>query len=156
MMVAIAVLLSASFSAFAADIKGESIRVAHSGSQPSVSGGTQRFAGNVRIDPLFQSNAPSRLSGGLVTFEPGSRTAWHTHPLGQTLLITSGRGWIQQWAHEKQEVVAGDVVSIPPGVKHWHGATSTTGMTHVALQEALDSENVNWLEQVTDEQYRQL
>ncbi|WP_198021384.1 (R)-mandelonitrile lyase [Burkholderia sp. WSM2232] len=129
--------------------------VAHSGAQPSVSGDTQRFAGQVRIDPLFQSNAPSRLSGGLVTFEPGARTAWHTHPLGQTLLITSGRGWVQQWGHEKHEVLAGDVVSIPPGVRHWHGATSTTGMTHVALQEALDGKNVNWLEQVTDEQYRQ-
>ncbi|SHK50978.1 Cupin domain protein [Paraburkholderia terricola] len=155
MTVAIAVLLSASFSTFAADIQGESITVARSGSQPSVPGGMQRFSGSVRIDPLFQSAAPSRLSGGLVTFEPGARTAWHTHPLGQTLLITSGRGWIQQWGHEKQEVVAGEVVSIPPGVKHWHGATSTTGMTHVALQEALDSKNVNWLEQVTDEQYRQ-
>ncbi|WP_196488713.1 (R)-mandelonitrile lyase [Burkholderia multivorans] len=130
------------------------MRVEHSGSQPSVSGDTQRFAGHVRIDPLFQSKAPSRLSGGLVTFEPGARTAWHTHPLGQTLLITSGRGWIQEWGRQKQEVVAGDVVSIPPGVKHWHGATATTGMTHVALQEALDSKNVNWLEQVPDEQYR--
>src|ERR1700712_3462810 len=124
------------------------------GSQPSGKGPADWFTGTVRVDPLFDRWDPARVSGGLVTFEPGARTAWHTHSLGQTLLITSGRGWIQQWAHEKQEVVAGDVVSIPPGVKHWHGATSTTGMTHVALQEALDGKNVNWLEQVTDEKYR--
>ncbi|MFM0348817.1 (R)-mandelonitrile lyase [Paraburkholderia sp. RL17-347-BIC-D] len=127
--------------------------VAHSGSQSSVQGGTQRFTGQIRIDPLFHPEPPSRLSGGMVTFEPGARTAWHTHPLGQTLIITSGRGWVQQSGHERQQIVAGDVVSVPAGVKHWHGATSTTGMTHIALQEALDGKNVNWLEQVTDEQY---
>ncbi|SAK54345.1 Germin subfamily 1 member 15 [Caballeronia hypogeia] len=146
--------LSVPLTAFAADGEPERITIAHSGSQPSVPGSTQRFTGQVRIDPLFQSKAPSRLSGGLVTFEPGARTAWHTHPLGQTLIVTSGRGWTQQWGQERHEIAAGDVVSIPAGVKHWHGATSTTGMTHIALQEALDSKNVNWLEQVTDEQYR--
>jgi quercetin dioxygenase-like cupin family protein len=135
----------------AAELQG--ITVTHSGSQPSVQGGTQRFTGQVRIDPLFQPEPPSRLSGGMVTFEPGARTAWHTHPLGQTLIVTSGRGWVQQSGHERQQIVAGDVVSVPARVKHWHGATSTTGMTHIALQEALDGKNVNWLEQVTDEQY---
>jgi quercetin dioxygenase-like cupin family protein len=131
------------------------ITIAHSGSRPSLPGGTQRFAGSVRIDPLFQSKSPSRLSGGLVTFEAGARTAWHTHPLGQTLLVMSGTGRIQQWGQERQQIVAGDVVSIPAGVKHWHGATPTAGMTHIALQEALDGKNVDRLEQVTDEQYRQ-
>ncbi|ALL71307.1 Transcriptional regulator (plasmid) [Paraburkholderia caribensis MBA4] len=138
-------------SAAAAD--PSAITVVHSGSQPSVQGGTQRFTGQVRIDPLFQPKQPSRLSGGMVTFEPGARTAWHTHPLGQTLVVTSGRGWIQAWGAQRQEVAAGDVVSIPAGAKHWHGATSITGMTHIALQEALDGKNVDWLDQVTDEQY---
>nr|WP_309243991.1 cupin domain-containing protein [Caballeronia sp. EK] len=128
--------------------------IAHAGSQPSLPGGSQRFVGSVRIDPLFQSTSPSRLSGGMVTFEPGARTAWHTHPLGQTLIVMSGTGWIRQWSQERREIVAGDIVSIPAGVKHWHGATSTAGMTHIALQEALDGKNVDWLEQVTDEQYR--
>ncbi|WP_041766328.1 (R)-mandelonitrile lyase [Paraburkholderia phymatum] len=127
--------------------------ITHSGAQASITGGSPRFTGAVRIDPLFQSRAPSRLSGGLVTFEPGARTAWHAHPLGQTLIVTSGRGWIQQCNRERQEIAAGDVISIPAGVKHWHGATSATGMTHIALQEALDGKNVDWLDQVTDEQY---
>jgi quercetin dioxygenase-like cupin family protein len=89
-----------------------------------------------------------------VTFEPGARTAWHTHPLGQTLLVTSGKGWVQAWSQQRQEIASGDVVSIPAGVKHWHGATNTTGMTHIALQESLDGKNVDWLEQVADEQFR--
>ncbi|MDR5733457.1 cupin domain-containing protein [Caballeronia sp. LZ025] len=120
----------------------------------SVKGATQRFNGDVRIDMLFQAEPPSRLSGGMVTFEPGARTAWHTHPLGQTLIVTAGKGWVQPWDGEKREIVAGDIVSIPARVKHWHGATATTGMTHIALQEALDGKNVEWLEQVADEQYR--
>ncbi|WP_198399327.1 (R)-mandelonitrile lyase [Caballeronia calidae] len=131
-----------------------SIAIVHGGTQPSVAGGTQRFAGQVRIDPLFQAKTPSRLSGGQVTFEPGARTAWHTHPLGQTLIVTSGRGWAQAWGGQRHEIAVGDVVSIPAGVKHWHGATNITGMTHIALQESLDGKNVDWLEQVTDEQYR--
>lgn len=146
--------IAAALQARADDDTRGAIAIIHSGSQPSVAGGSQRFAGQVRIDPLFQAKAPSRLSGGMVTFEPGSRTAWHTHPLGQTLIVTSERGWIQQWGQQKLEIAAGDVVSIPAGVKHWHGATSAVGMTHIALQEALDGNNVNWLEQVTDEQYR--
>ena len=144
----------ASLTACANDVDSAGVTVSHSGSIPSIEGTTQRFTGQVRIDPLFQSDTPSRLSGGMVTFEPGSRTAWHTHPLGQTLLVTSGTGWIQQWGQERQQIVAGDVVSIPAGVKHWHGATSSTGMTHIALQEALNGKNVNWLEQVTGEKYR--
>jgi quercetin dioxygenase-like cupin family protein len=130
------------------------ITVAHSGSQDSAIGGMPRFTGAVRIDPLFQSAPPSRLSGGQVTFAPGARTAWHTHPLGQTLIVTSGKGWVQQWGQPRQQIVTGDVVSIPAGVKHWHGATSTTGMTHIALQEAHAGKNVEWLERVTDDQYR--
>jgi quercetin dioxygenase-like cupin family protein len=110
----------------------------------------------MRIDPLFQSDAPSRPSGGMVTFEPGSRTAWHTHPLGQTLLVTSSRGWVQQRRQDRQQIVAGNVVSIPAGIEHWHGATSTTDVTHIALQEALDGKNVISLEQVTAAQYRRL
>ncbi|WP_353558174.1 cupin domain-containing protein [Paraburkholderia terrae] len=127
--------------------------IAHSGSQPSVQGDTRRFTGRVRIDPLFQASSPSRLSGGVVTFEPGARTAWHTHPLGQTLIVTTGRGWIQTWGERRQEIAAGDVVSIPAGVRHWHGASATTALTHIALQEALDGKNVDWLDRVTDEQY---
>ena len=141
-------------SALADDAKPEGIVIAHGGSQPSVQGAGQRFAGHVRINPLFQRTAPSRLSGGLVTFEPGARTAWHTHPLGQTLIVTSGKGWVRQWGGERRAMAAGDVVLIPAGVKHWHGATSDAEMTHIALQEALDGRNVDWLEQVTDEQYR--
>lgn len=154
-----AIIVSAAFcvSPAASAVAGESpvITIAHERSQPSLPGGSQRFVGSVRIDPLFQAKSPSRLSGGMVAFEPDARTAWHTHPLGQTLIVMSGTGWIRQWGQERREIVAGDVVSIPAGVKHWHGATSTSGMTHIALQEALDGQNVDWLEQVTDEQYRQ-
>ena len=107
------------------------------------------------VEPLFPVNSPSRTSGGSVTFEPGARSAWHTHPLGQTLIVTAGTGWVQQWGGEKQEIRPGDVVWTPPGVKHWHGATPTTAMTHIAIQETLDGKNVEWMEKVSDEQYRQ-
>jgi len=109
----------------------------------------------VRVDPLFDANAPSRVNGASVTFEPGARTAWHTHPLGQTLIVTAGSGWVRQWDGPIQEIRAGDVVWIPPGQKHWHGATATSGMTHIAIQEHLDGKNVEWMEQVTDDQYRE-
>lgn len=148
----VCIFASATYASDNADV----IRITHSGASPSTQGSTQRFSGQVRIDMMFQSSPPSRMSGGAITFEPGARTAWHTHPLGQTLIVTSGRGWIQQWDAEKQEMATGDIVSIPPGVKHWHGATPTTGMSHIALQEALDGTNVNWLEQVTDEQFSKL
>jgi quercetin dioxygenase-like cupin family protein len=130
------------------------IAITRSGSQPSRQGAAENFTGSVRIDPLFNPNPPSRVSGGRVTFEPGARTAWHTHPLGQTLIVTAGSGWVQQWARPTQDIQEGDVVWIPPGQKHWHGATATTGMTHIAIQEYLDGKNVEWMERVTDEQYR--
>jgi quercetin dioxygenase-like cupin family protein len=127
-----------------------------SGSQPSTKGSSEYFTGTVRIDPLFQTPEPARASGASVTFEPGARTAWHTHPLGQTLIVTAGLGWVQQWGEQIQEIRPGDVVSIPPGQKHWHGATATTTMTHTAIQEHLDGKPVDWLEQVSDEQYQAL
>ena len=131
----------------------QSITVTRSGSQPSRQGPDENFTGSVRIDPLFNANAPSRTSGGRVTFEPGARTAWHTHPLGQTLVVTAGSGWVQEWGGPTQEIREGDVVWIPPGQKHWHGATATTSMTHIAIQESLDGKNVDWMEKVSDEQY---
>ena len=121
-----------------------------SGSQSSAKGPAEYFAGNVRIDPLFQVTDPSRVSAALVTFEPGARTAWHTHPLGQ---VTAGCGWVRCWGGPKKEIRAGDVVACPPGEKHWHGATATTGMSHIAIQEALDGKVVEWLEKVSDEEY---
>ena len=130
------------------------ITVARAGSQASRSGPAEWFTGSVRIDPLFQAEEPSRVSGALVTFEPGARTAWHTHPLGQTLVVTAGRGWVQQWGGPVQVIRPGDVVRIPPGQKHWHGATATTGMTHIAIQEQRDGKTADWMEKVSDEQYR--
>ena len=123
------------------------------GSQPSVKGPEDWFTGTVRIDPLFQPNAPARTSGASVSFEPGARTAWHTHPLGQTLIVTSGCGRAQREGGSIEEIHPGDVVWFPPGVKHWHGATPTTAMTHIAIQEALDGKVVDWMEKVSDEQY---
>ena len=123
------------------------------GSQPSVKGPEDWFTGTVRIDPLFQPNAPARTSGASVTFEPGARTAWHTHPLGQTLIVTAGCGRARREGGSIEEIHPGDVVWFPPGVKHWHGATPTTAMTHIAIQEALDGKVVDWMEKVSDEQY---
>ena len=108
----------------------------------------------MRIDPLFQANVPARATGGSVTFEPGARTAWHTHPLGQTLIMTAGGGLVQQWGGPIQEFRPGDVVWIAPGEKHWHGAAATTAMTHIAIQEQQDGKAVEWMEKVSDEQYR--
>jgi quercetin dioxygenase-like cupin family protein len=127
--------------------------IERSGSRPSVKGPEAYFTGNVRIDPLFQPTEPSRVSGGLVTFEPGARSAWHTHPLGQHLVVVSGVGWTQCWGGPKREIRAGDVLSCPCGQKHWHGATATTAMSNIAIQEALDGKVVEWMEKVTDEQY---
>ena len=141
--------------ASAASAEGsQAITVTRSGSQPSRQGPAENFTGAVRIDPLFNANPPSRTSGGRVTFEPGARTAWHTHPLGQMLIVTTGTGWVQPWGGPTQEIREGDVVWIPPGQKHWHGAAPTTSMTHIAIQEFLDGKNVEWMEKVTDEQYR--
>ena len=108
----------------------------------------------MRIDPLFQASAPARASGASVTFEPGARTAWHTHPLGQTLIVTAGCGWVQRDGGPIEEIHPGDVISFPPGEKHWHGAAPSTAMTHTAIQESLDGKVVDWLEKVSDEQYR--
>ena len=124
------------------------------GSQPSNKGPADWFTGAVRVDPLFRSQAPARTAGASVTFEPSARTAWHTHPLGQTLIITAGCGWVQREGGPVEEVRPGDVVWFPPGEKHWHGATPTTAMTHIAIQEQLDGRVVDWLEHVSDEQYR--
>jgi quercetin dioxygenase-like cupin family protein len=124
------------------------------GSQPSGKGPADYFTGTVRIDPIFPVREPARASAGSVTFEPGARTAWHTHPLGQTLIITSGCGWVQREGGPIEEVRPGDVVWFPPGERHWHGASPTTAMTHTAVQETLNGKNVEWMEKVTDEQYR--
>lgn len=123
------------------------------GSQPSNNGPADWFTGTVRIDPLFQANAPARAAGATVTFEPGARTAWHTHPLGQTLIVTAGCGWVQCEGSTIEEIHPGDVVCISANERHWHGATPTTAMTHIAIQEALDGKVINWMEKVTDEQY---
>lgn len=146
-----AALFSASLAVARAD---QAITVTRPGSQPSSVGPASNFTGSVRVDSRFQASAPARIGGGTVTFEPGARTAWHTHPLGQTLIVTAGVGVVQAWEGPVQEIRPGDVVLIPPGVKHWHGATSTNGMTHIALTEALDGKTVDWMEQVSDAQYR--
>ena len=123
------------------------------GSNPSQQGPADWFTGTVRIDPLFPANEPARASGGSVTFEPGARTAWHEHPLGQTLIVTAGCGRVQRWGGPVEEIRPGDVVWIPPHEKHWHGATETTAMTHIAIQEQQDGKVVDWLEKVSDEQF---
>src|SRR5678815_1286927 len=124
------------------------------GSRPSSKGPADWFSGAVRIDPLLQAPDPARVAGASVTFEPGARTAWHTHPLGQTLIVIAGSGRAQRLGGPIEEIRPGDVVWIPPGEKHWHGATPTTAMTHIAIQERLDGKTVEWLEKVSDEQYR--
>jgi len=123
------------------------------GSQPSGKGPVEYFTGTVRIDPLFAPPEPARVAMALVTFEPGARTAWHTHPLGQTLIVTAGCGWAQREGGMIEEIHAGDIVWFAPGEKHWHGATATTAMSHIAIQEKLNGSPVDWMEQVTDEQY---
>ncbi len=130
------------------------ITVTHPGSQPSTAGPAENFTGSVRVDSRFQGSAPARIGGATVTFEPGARTAWHSHPLGQTLIVTAGIGLVQAWDGPIQEIKPGDIVWIQPGVKHWHGATPTNGMSHIAFSESLDGKSVEWMEKVTDEQYR--
>ena len=130
------------------------MEIVRSGSVPSAQGPAEWFTGRVRIDPLFQAKAPARAAGNAVTFEPGARTAWHSHPLGQTLVVTAGLGLVQRWDGPVEDIRPGDVVWFPPGEKHWHGASPTTAMTHIAIQEALDGRNADWMEQVSDEQYR--
>ena len=134
---------------------GAQITVTHEGSRATNLGPAEHFTGTVHIEPLFDARAPSRTIGGKVTFQPGARTAWHAHPLGQVLIVTDGVGWVQQWGGPVQVIRKGDVVWIPAGVKHWHGATPTTSMTHIAILEQLPDGNTgNWMEQVNDEQYR--
>ena len=130
------------------------MKITRNGSHPSAKGPEDWFTGTTRIDPLFKSEPPARAEAANVTFEPGARTAWHTHPLGQTLIIISGLGWVQCEGSPVEEVRPGDVVQFPAGVKHWHGATPTTAMTHIAIHEALDGKVVDWMEKVSDEQYR--
>ena len=130
------------------------MEIKRNGSQPSVEGPTEWFTGKVRIDPLFAAQEPSRTGGAYVTFEPGARTAWHTHPLGQTLIVTAGCGRIQRWDRPIEEMRPGDVVHFAPGEKHWHGAGPTTAVTHIAIQESLYGSAVEWMEHVSDEQYQ--
>ncbi len=130
------------------------MEIKRSGSQPSGKGPGEYFTGQVRIDPLFNPPDPARIATAHVTFEPGARTAWHTHPLGQTVIVTAGCGWAQREGGPVEEIRAGDVVWFPPGERHWHGATAATAMSHIALQERLDGETVKWLDHVTEEQYR--
>jgi quercetin dioxygenase-like cupin family protein len=130
------------------------MKIRRIGSQPPVEGSSDWFTGTVRIDRLFQAPDPARVQGASVTFEPGARTAWHAHPLGQTLIVIAGRGWIQRAGGPVEEVRLGDVVWIAPGEKHWHGGTSTTGMTHISIQEQRDGKVVDWMEHVSEEQYR--
>ena len=127
--------------------------IQRNGSKPSAKGPADWFTGSVRIDPLFQAGEPARVSGAFVTFEPGARSAWHTHPLGQSLIVVSGCGWIQCWGGPKKEIRAGDVIACACGEKHWHGATATTGMSHIAVQEWQDGAPVTWMEQVSDAEY---
>jgi len=129
------------------------MKITRVGTQASGKGPADWFTGSVRVDPLFQAPDPALVAGAHVTFEPGARTAWHTHPLGQTLIVTSGKGWVQREGGTIEEIHPGDVVWFEPAEKHWHGATSTNGMTHIAIQERLDGKVVEWLEHVTDEEY---
>lgn len=128
--------------------------IKRAGSRPSGKGPADYFTGSVRIDPLFEAADPGRVAGAHVTFEPGARTAWHTHPLGQTLIVTSGCGWVQRIGGPVEEIRPGDVIWFPAGEKHWHGATATTAMSHIAIQEKQGGKAVDWMEKVSDEQYR--
>ena len=134
--------------------KADTMHIDRNGSLPSNKGPAEYFTGNVRIDMQFQREAPSRAASATVTFEPGARTAWHSHPLGQTLIVTFGKGWTQCEGGPIVEINAGDIIWCPPGHRHWHGATPTTAMTHIAIQEALDGKVVTWMEHVSDDEYR--
>lgn len=146
------VLLASLVSVSAAE-EQQAIKVTKIGTQASVTGPAENFTGHVRVDSPFKGSDPARVGGAFVTFEPGARTTWHTHPLGQTLIVTAGVGLVQHWDGPVQQIKAGDTVWISPGVKHWHGATETTGMTHIAIAEALDGKVVEWMEKVSDSQY---
>ena len=130
------------------------MEIKRSGSQPSGKGPAEYFTGTVRVDPLINAPDPARIFGALVTFEPGARTAWHTHPLGQTLIVTAGSGLVQRWGDPIEEIRPGDVVWIAPGEKHWHGAAPTTAMSHIAIVEQIEGKSADWMEKVSDDQYR--
>ena len=138
----------------AASALAQTAEISPNGSRPSAKGPAEYFTGSVIVDPLFGARDGMHSTGGLVTFEPGSRSAWHTHPAGQILIVTAGCGWAQRESGPVEEIRPGDVVWFPPGEKHWHGATATTAMTHIAIQEKLGGKTVDWMEQVSDEQYR--
>jgi quercetin dioxygenase-like cupin family protein len=131
----------------------QSMAISQNGSRPSAKGAAQYFTGSAIVEPLFGANDHTQSTGGLVTFEPGARSAWHTHPGGQFLIVTSGTGWVQEEGDEKREIKPGDVIWTPPGVKHWHGATATNAMSHIAITNVVGGKNVDWMEKVTDDQY---
>jgi quercetin dioxygenase-like cupin family protein len=150
------VAAAATFSLYKAPPAGadEAMEISHDESRPAAEGPADTFTGQVSVKPVFNPNAVRTFGAAEVTFTPGARTAWHTHPAGQTLIVTTGAGWIQQWGGQKLSIKPGDVIWTPPGVKHWHGATEDTAMTHIAIQDYVDSRPVDWLEHVADEQYR--
>jgi quercetin dioxygenase-like cupin family protein len=148
-----AAVASLSLAASALAQSDSGLRISRDGSQPAAAGSAENFTGRVRVEMPFRAEAPARVGGALVTFEPAARTAWHTHPLGQTLIVTQGVGLVQRWGGPVQEIRPGDVVWIPPGEKHWHGAAANTGMSHIAISEQLDGQSVDWLEKVSDTQY---
>jgi quercetin dioxygenase-like cupin family protein len=150
----IAMLTAAHGPGVAAQEGSAALQITRAGAQPSRQGQVEYFTGAVRVDPLASVREPSRVAASYVTFEPGARTAWHTHPLGQTLIVTAGVGWVQHEGGPIEEVRPGDVVWVPPGVKHWHGAAPTTAMTHIAITETLNGKSSEWMEKVGDEQYR--
>lgn len=154
MLPATAVFLS-SLASLASGAEAAAVKVTRIGTQASAKGPAEYFTGVVRVDSPFQGASPARVGGATVTFEPGARTAWHTHPLGQTLIVTAGPGLVQHWNGPVQEIRPGDIVWIPPGVKHWHGAGPNAAMSHIAIAESLDGKPVAWLEKVSEEQYRQ-
>ncbi len=137
----------------AAPAYAENTEISPNGSRPSVMGPAEYFTGSVIIDPLFGGNDNMHAVGGLVTFAPGARSAWHTHPAGQILVVTSGTGWVQEEGGEKREIKPGDVIWTPPGVKHWHGATATNAMSHIAITNMVDGQNITWMEKVSDARY---
>jgi quercetin dioxygenase-like cupin family protein len=144
-----------STSPMASNPDARTISITRGGTQPARSGPAEYFTGKVRVDPLFSAHDPSRTSGAYVTFEPGARSAWHTHPVGQTLVVTAGVGRVQRWGGQVEEMRVGDVVWIPPGLKHWHGASPGSTMTHIAIQEHLNGNRVTWMEKVSDSQYNE-
>jgi len=152
-MMGVSVLVFVSIAQGQAPSDQGAIRIMRHGSQQSLQAPSEHFTGSVRVDPLFQPTAPSRASGSLVTFEPGARTAWHTHPLGQILIVTAGIGRVQRWGDPVEEIHQGDVVWIPPGQKHWHGAAPNSSMAHIGIVEQLDGKSVEWMEKVSDAQY---